>query len=193
MYTLPTEIIVDNDTLHIRERGDFRVILDCFSALQDSELDKEYRILTAMLIFYDDFESLDQLCAYPNLEKLMEKMFDFFACEEPQANTNKPSPHLINWETDAQLISSAINKVAGKEVRAESYIHWWTFMGYFNAIGVSTFATVMTIRKKIANGKKLEKQEREFKKENPQYFMIDFRDADTIAADEQFRKLWNKS
>ena len=111
MYTLPTEIQIDNDILHIRERGDFRVVLDCFSALQDTELDKEYRILTALLIFYADFDSLEHLCDYPNLEQAIEKMFEFFMCGEVSSNVKKVDYQLIDWKKDSQMISSAINKV----------------------------------------------------------------------------------
>ena len=58
---------------------------------------------------------------------------------------------------------SAINKVAGREIRTDSYCHWWTFIGYFDAIdGESTFANIVNIRNKKAKGKKLEKWEQEF-------------------------------
>lgn len=192
MYTLPIEININEDVLHIRERGDFRVILDCFSALQDMELENEYRIAIALFIFYEDFESLQAVYAYKYLENAIEEMFKFFVCGEKIDSNKQNKIRLVDWEEDSQLIASAINKVAGKEIRAEKYIHWWTFMGYYNAIGISVLSSVIQIRKKIVDGKKLEKHEQEFKKENPHYFARDFRSPEQQMIDEQFRKLWNQ-
>ena len=69
------------------------------------------------------------------------------------------------------MIVSAINNVAGKEVRAEEYIHWWTFVSYYMAIGESTLSTVVSIRHKMMTSEKLEKWETKYKRENSQYFV----------------------
>lgn len=192
MYTLPIEIKINEDTLHIRERGDFRVILDCFSALQDMELEMEYRIAVALFIFYEDFESIQDTYNYPYLEDAVTAMFNFFVCNEKMDEDKQDKGKLIDWEADSQLIASAINKVAGKEIRAEKYVHWWTFIGYYNAVGTSVLSTVVQIRKKIVDGKKLEKHEQEFKKENPHYFNRDFRSPEQQLMDKKFRELWNR-
>lgn len=192
MYRLPTEITIKDKVFHIRERGDFRMVLDCFSALQDIEMPKEFRTTTALFIFYSDFDTIDQVLNCEDLEELTKEMFNFFVCNENTDNIKQNNSQLIDWDEDAQMISSAINKVAGKEIRAEEYIHWWTFMGYYNAVGEGLLSTVVSIRKKIADGKKLEKHEQEFKRENPQYFIRDFRSVEQREADEQFRKLWNQ-
>lgn len=61
------------------------------------------------------------------------------------------------------MIFAAINKVAGREVRAEPYMHWWTFLGYFQSIDRDDlWGFVLTIRQKKAKHKKLEKHETEF-------------------------------
>ena len=193
MYTLPTEININEDVLHIRKRGDFRVILDCFSALQDIELENEYRIAVATFIFYEDFETMQDVYNYQYLEQAVKEMFNFFVCNEKIDANKQDKSKLIDWDEDAQLIVSAINKVAGKEIRAEEYIHWWTFMSYYNAVGTSVLSTVVSIRKKIVDGKKLEKHEQEFKKENPQYFARDFRSLEQQQLDAQFRELWNQN
>ena len=54
MYDLPTSIEVDDIEFHIRNDGDFRVILDCFDALSDIELDADIRVITALIIFLED-------------------------------------------------------------------------------------------------------------------------------------------
>ena len=65
-------------------------------------------------------------------------------------------------------------------------------MGYFNAVGESSLATVVGIRNKIAKGKKLEKYELAFKTDNPQYFNWDMRTLKQKEEDELLNQLWNK-
>lgn len=65
------------------------------------------------------------------------------------------------------MLFPAVNKVAGVEVRSLPYLHWWTFLGYFQAIDHDDlFSHVLSIRQKRAKGKKLEKWEQEFYKNN---------------------------
>ena len=76
---------------------------------------------------------------------------------------SKPLPRrTLDWEQDAYLIFPAVNKAAGCEVREVEYLHWWSFLGLFNEIGEGLYSQVMSIRQKLAKGKKLEKWEREF-------------------------------
>ncbi len=190
MYELPTEIKIESDVLHIRKEGDFRMVLDCFNALQDLELEDSYRIVTAVLIFYEEFSDISDVSAYPYLQEAVDKMFDFFNCGEPTVQ-NGHDYKLIDWEKDSQLICSAINNVVKKEIRNEPYVHWWTFMGYYNAVGECALSTIVSIRKKIAEHKKLEKYESDFKKDNPQYFTVDLRTTSQKETDNLLSELWN--
>ena len=61
MFELPTTVTVGETTFNIRNKGDFRMILDCFTALQDIELEKEERVITALIIFYEGIDSLDDV------------------------------------------------------------------------------------------------------------------------------------
>ena len=79
---------------------------------------------------------------------------------------SRVSVRVIDWAQDEAIIFPAINKVAGKEVRAVEYIHWWTFMSWFHAIGEGQLSTVVSIRDKLHRGKKLEPWEREFYREH---------------------------
>jgi hypothetical protein len=65
-------------------------------------------------------------------------------------------------------------------------------MAYFNAVGESALATVVGIRDKIAKGKKLEKYERQFRQDNPQYFTWDMRTLKQKEDDELLNQLWHK-
>ena len=63
-------------------------------------------------------------------------------------------------------------------------------MGYYISIGESVLSTVVGIRHKIATGKKLEKYEKDFKKDNPNYFNFDYRTSEQREEDAKFRAMW---
>ena len=193
MYELPTTVNI-NDTIYtIRNKGDFRMVLDCFQVLNDIELPENERILACLIIFYEDFNEIESVLSLEEdeLKPLADNAFLFFNCGQKHA-PGETNYKTIDWEQDAQLISSAVNNVAGKEIRAEQYLHWWTFMGYFSAVGESSLSTVVGIRNKIAKGKPLEKYERQFKLDNPQYFNWDMRTLKQREDDELLNQLWNK-
>ena len=190
MYEIPTSVNVDGVEYQIRNNGDFRVILDCFQALADVELSARERLLASLIIFYEDFDTILDSDADIDLEKLVRGMYDFFNCGSDNIGTQS-NKKLIDWEQDSQLICSAINKVANKEIRLEPYIHWWTFMGYFTAIGESPISTIISIRDKIVSGKRLEKYERQYRMNNPQYFTWNSKTVEENEADKLVRDLWN--
>lgn len=167
MYDLPTSIILDGQEWPIRNKGDFRVILDCFEALNDIELSNNEKVFASLIIFFQDINCLEDIQKLPDVEKAYQEMVNFFNCGQEESKS--ASYKLIDWQADATLIISAVNKVAGKEIRSE-YVHWWTFMGYYVAIGECPLSTIVGIRYKKIKNKKLEKWEREFIKDNPQYF-----------------------
>lgn len=191
MYEIPTKIKIDGEEFQIRNNGDYRMVLDCFIALQDAELSKQERLFASLVIFYQDINSLDDFYKFPDLTEAVSEMYKFFNCGQTQGIGKRVNYKLLDWEQDAQIICSAINKVANTEVRAEPYIHWWTFMGYYSAIGESLFSTVIKIRDKIMKGKKLEKYEREFRLDNPEYFVWNARSIEDKEADALIKELWN--
>ena len=191
MYDIPVSVQVGDTKYNIRNKGDFRMVLDCFAALDDEQLTAQERILACVIIFYEDMHSIEDTNKFSDYQTAVAEMFKFFNCgqeESPGASTNYK---LIDWQTDSQLISSAINNVAGKEIRAEKYVHWWTFMGYYLAVGESALSTVVNIRNKIVKGKKLEKYEQEFRKNNPQLFRWKSKTVEQREQDELARSLWN--
>ena len=189
MYTIPTSITVDGVEYKIRNDGDFRVILDCFRALGDVELTAKERLLAALIIFYVDFNTIEDLVS-KDVEQLTKEMYNFFNCGSDTVGT-KSNKKLVDWEQDEQLICSAVNKVYGKEIRLEPYVHWWTFVGYFTAIGESPISTIIHIRDKMVSGKKLEKHERDYKRENPQYFTWNSKSVEENEADKLIREIWD--
>lgn len=189
MYELPTSIDINGEPFKIRDGGDFRMVLHCFKALNAEDLTTKEKILASLLIFYEKFDSIDDIFECSYMEDLVKKMFSFMNCDQPEGKKAKVA--LINWEKDSVLISSAVNDIAGKELRAEEYVHWWTFMGYYMAIGECPLSHIVAIRSKIAHNEKLEKHEKKFRSENPQYFDIDYRSTEQKEADDYIYNLWN--
>lgn len=190
-YSLPTEFEINGELFKIRERGDFRIVLSCFNIISNVDLSDQEKTLSCLIVFYENFDDIDDVFnCKGTIEELVKQMFWFFGCGEDESEKKKNKPRLIDWDKDRNLICSAINSVAGKDIRAEEYVHWWTFVSYYMAIGECSLSTVVSIRHKMATGKKLEKYEREFRNENPQYFNIDLRNPEDKAAEDYIRALW---
>lgn len=194
MYELPTEIIIEGRKYEIRNRGDYRIILGAFSALEDEELDEAERIISALIIFYKDFDDIEDVLLSKDIKELVSKMYWFFrgGKDESEDVSNTNGQKLIDWEGDSDIIISAINNVARREIREPEYTHWWTFLAYYMAVGESLLATVVGIRSKIVRGKSLEKWEREFRQRNPQYFHWKHKSIEEIDAENWLASVWNK-
>ena len=147
---LPQTLNVCNKTYDIR--SDYRNILRIITAFNDESLPDEQKAYICLRRMYKRFKDMPA--------EAMKAATDFIEC---RLSNDKPSPKVVDWEKDEQLIFPAINKAAGTEVRAVPYLHWWTFLGYFQAIDRNDlWGFVLTIRQKKATGKKLEKYEAEF-------------------------------
>ena len=142
-------------------RTDFRDVLTIISALNDPDLTNPAKVEVMLRILYVDFESIPPECMEEAVRKANE-----FICHGTDSEENRQAPRVMDFDQDADLIASAINKNIGTDIRALPYLHWWTFLGYYMEIGESLFSQVMGIRYKRAKGKKLDKWEREFEKNN---------------------------
>ena len=94
----------------------------------------------ALALFYPDFGGMAP-ALWP---AAAEAMADFLA--GGTAEQAKPGPRLIDWQRDADWIVAGVNRAAGCEVRALPYLHWWSFLGWFAAIGEGPLATAVAIR-----------------------------------------------
>lgn len=189
MYELPTSIMLNGQSFAVRNRGDFRTVLDCMKALEDPDLTKEERIIAALIIFYEDLNGIEDLGKLPDVVEAFKEMTKFFNCGGDSVGAKTPYK-LVDWEKDSVLLYSAINNVAQKEIRSEPYVHWWTFMGYYLAIGECSFSTVVSIRNKRARGKKLEKHESQFVRDNPEYFW-NTKTVEEQELEAELLKIWN--
>lgn len=192
MYELPITVPIAGTVYNIRNKADYRVILDVIATYEDAELTHEEQILVSLIIFYeclDSTESVFDVFDTPELlENALQSMMSFIGCYNNDVGY-KTQHKVIDWIQDEQLIVSAINNVARTEIRALEYLHWWTFISYYMAVGSCTLATVVSIRDKIARGKKLDDTERDFKRDNPQYFRWK---SEQQQSDMLLKEIWNK-
>lgn len=171
MYELPITVNVNDKEYAIRNRADYRVILDVIAACQDVDFTKEEQAATALILFYESLKSYEDIfMAFDDVKEAITAMMNFISLNKNEEVGYKTNHKLIDWEQDEDYIVSAINGVAKTEIRALPYLHWWTFISYYMAIGECSLQTIVGIRDKIAKGKKLEKYEQEFKRNNPQLF-----------------------
>ena len=170
VWSFPTSLNIGGVDYAIRT--DYRVILDLLMALNDPELtDLDNKISAYMQsrvileIMFPDCDNIPQ----EHIQEALDKVAEFI---DMGVGDNSKKPKTMDWEQDAPIIIPAINKVLNKEIRAEKYMHWWTFLGAYMEIGEGLFSNIIHIRQKKAKGKKLEKWEQEFYKENKS--LIDF-------------------
>lgn len=157
-WDLPTTVAVAGQCFAIR--SDFRAVLDALAALNDAELPEQARCLAFLQILYPDWKRL------PDADGALRSAMEFINLnrEEPPGASLRPA--LVHWDTDVQLIAPAVDKVLGYSCRGCSYLHWWDFIGAFQNIGDGLFASVVNIRSKRLHGKKLDKAEQAFAREN---------------------------
>lgn len=163
---LPETLLVGGVDYPIRT--DYRNVLQIFEAFQDPDLTPEDMWIVAICIMFECFSCIDDVLAVAqdgfNMEEAIKQIQWFISAGSPEKEVlEKPT---YNWKQDEQMIFSAVNRVAGKETRELKYLHWWTFLGYFNEIGECSFSYIVGIRHKLNQHKKLEKHEKEFTAKN---------------------------
>lgn len=170
VWSFPTFLNIGGVEYEIRT--DYRVVLDLLMALNDPELTDSDNKMSAYMqsrvilgIMFPDCDNIPQ----EHIQEALDKVAEFI---DMGIGDDSKKPKTMDWEQDAPIIIPAINKVLNKEIRAEKYMHWWTFLGAYMEIGEGLFSNIIHIRQKKAKGKKLEKWEQDFYKENKS--LVDF-------------------
>lgn len=176
-------------------RSDYRNVLQVFEAFSDPDLEDYEKWIVAVYLLFEDFyyadDVEDAVQSGFDLKEAAEQIIWFISAGTPEKD-KVPVP-TYNWQQDEQIIFSAVNKVAGKEVRQSDYMHWWTFLGYFNEVGEGTFSFIVGIRDKLNKGKKLEKYEKEFYKNNRD--LVDIKkpkSKEELKEEEEYQELLNE-
>lgn len=159
-YDLPTTVMLGGTEYDIR--SDYRVVFDLFEIMADKDLENQEKAIWLLIVFYPDAEEIP-IEQYQNALNEMVKFIDLGSDEKP---SKKKIPKLIDWKKDFKHVVAPINVMINQDIRSMKYLHWWTFMGYFNNIGDCYFAQIVRVRNKRAYKKPLDKQEREFYRRN---------------------------
>ena len=160
MWDLPVAVEIDGYLHPIRNRCDFRVVLDVICALNDNDLTEEEKIKCALYIFYEDITKIE------DFEKAVKEMFRIISGGEEEEQTSDGKPPLMDWKHDFPVLVAPINRVLGFEIRSVDYLHWMSLLSAYMEIGECTFSTIVSIRQKRAKGQKLEKWELDYLREH---------------------------
>lgn len=142
---------------------DYRDVMGIFAWLNGEagqELSVGERWYVALNLFYRDFAAMPKE-QYAAATEYLNDFLSAGRAPEPGGSAQK-APRLIDWEQDAPMIAAGVNKVAGCDIRAMPYVHWWTFRAWYDAMGEGTLSTVVGIREKLHRGKRLEGWELEY-------------------------------
>lgn len=180
MYDLPKSLEICGVTYEIR--SDYRAVLDICTAFSDIELTEQEKAFVALQILYVDFENMPP----EHYEEAIKKCVWFIDLgEEEQTTTNKMK--LMDWEQDFKYIVAPVNRVIGQDIRSVDYLHWWSFVAAYYEIGDCLFSQIVNIRMKKAKGKKLDKAEKEWYRNNRN--MVDIK-TKFSEQEEQLLKEW---
>lgn len=179
-WGLPESLDVCGVTYPIRT--DYRCILEILTDLSDPEEDGQGRSIALLCGLYPGFKDMPP----EHWEEAMKAGLWFINGGGDDTPPQK-APRLVDWEQDYSLIIAPINRVAGQEVRALEYYHWWSWLATYGEIGDCTFAQVVRIRNHLARGKVLDKTDREWYRKNRR--LVDFKRKYTSVEDDM-AKSW---
>ena len=160
MWDLPIAVEINGKSHPIRNKCDYRVVLDVICALNDNELTEEEKVKCALFIFYEDISKID------DFETAIKEMFRIINGGEVEEQAQDNKPKLMDWEHDFPVLVAPINRVLNCEIRSVDYLHWFSVLSAYMEIGECTFSTIVSIRSKRAKGSKLDKWEIDYIREH---------------------------
>ncbi len=176
LWTLPTALTVGGAARPIRT--DFRDVLYLLDIFADPDYEPDEKGAVCLRVLYERWEDIPAA----DQAEALEKAAAFIDGGIP-AGPGRKRPRTVDWRQDGPIILPAVNRVLGQDVRALPYLHWWTFLGAYMEIGESLFSTVLGIRQKRAKGKKLERYEQEFCRDNA--YLVELRPRRTERQEQQ--------
>lgn len=172
-WSNPTFVEIFGKRYDIRNRCDYRVVLDASRALEDEEEEDDFRIYCALHIFYQNPEKLPNVFNLSNekeaeiIGEAVEKMMFIMNLGENVKKDENQKPKLLDWNHDFKNISGPLSQVLGYSVRDENnYTHWYDFAAGFGEIKECYWSEIMKIRLKRMKGKPLDKSEQDFYREH---------------------------
>ena len=161
------EIEINGEYHPIRNKCDYRVVLDVICALDDEELTTQERAQCALFIFYEDVSKID------DFEVAIKEMYRIINGGNEDVKQSSSNQRLMDWEFDFQRIAPPVSRVIGYDIRMpDKFTHWYSFLGAYMEIGDCCFSTIVSIRSKIAKNKTLEKWEENYLREHKKIIEI---------------------
>ena len=157
-------------------------MLDVITALNDQELNDNEKMFVALYVFYPGFEEMPS----EHCQEALRQCFWFINGGKEEGPEQSKTVRLMDWEQDFPYIISPVNRVLGREIRAEKYLHWWTFIGAYMEIGECTFAQIVHIRNMKNQGKRLSKEDQEWYSKNRS--LVDMKQHNTESEEELLKK-----
>lgn len=180
-WELPTSAVIGGKEYGLN--ADFRDVLDVIDQLNGEEKE-QVRLYVALALFYEEFGVMP----VTSWGEAVQYMMKFISGGEPEDGS--PAPKLLDWEQDQRMIVADVNKVAGCEIRALPFVHWWTFLSWFSGIGEGQLSAVVGIRSKLRKGKKLDDWEKEYYRQHKAHVDLKRRyTAEELAEQERLKKL----
>lgn len=169
----PKEIEIDGIKYEIR--SDYRACIDIMIMLEDDELNDYAKAIALLKMFYVDYGSIPINMQQEAIEYAIAflSITDIDDDGSNENSNNVAHVKVVDWNKDQTLYIQAVNKIVGRDIRFDDYMHFWTFFGYYREIGECLFTQVITIRYKLAGNQKLEKHEEAFYYNNKE--MIDIK------------------
>lgn len=185
-YRLTKSVCIGGKLYDIR--SDYSVILDIIEASEDQTLDGWEKVYIILNAFYPKIDEIP----HEHYQEAVDRCMEYISAGFPKGHGNYPS--VVSFSKDFPVIVGAVNRILGYDIRSIPYdaetntggVSWETFMSAYLEIGDCLFAQVVNIRNKLAQGKKLEKHEKEWYNQNRE--LVDIKKKYTAAEDEFLRQ-----
>lgn len=168
-WSTPTWVEINGEKYDIRNRCDYRVILDTIEALDDKEEDSDFKLYCALNIFYQNPQKLPNIFIISDnketqiLNEAITKMMEIINIGNPVKKQQKNQPKIMDWKHDFKNIAAPLSHVLGYSVRDENnYTHWYDFIGAYSEIKECYWSEVIKVRGKIIRHESLDENEKKF-------------------------------
>lgn len=155
LWSLPRQVRLGQELVAFHT--DFRDMLQIIEVLQRPRIPLAFRWQVALRLFYKT----------PIPEPLQMEAMEYLADFLNGGAAPEPGVPQLDWQQDAEAIIADVNRVAGKELRLEKDVHWWTFLSFFHGIGEGQLSFLVGIRSKLRRGEKLLPHEQEYYRLHP--------------------------
>ena len=108
-------------------RTDFRISILFELLMQDPNIEKEDKVLQALVLFYSNPQTVNQI----GLHKAIDNILWFYRCGKEETKKVK---QIYSYEFDDKYIYSAFLDQYNINLQRVEYLHWWEFKSMFDGL-----------------------------------------------------------